>query len=1704
MTASPEPGARRTARETITEVRRGLSENRTRAVWLAIDEAPETWREPELVVEGWRLLRRLGAPARALRLLLRAYRRDASDPWLRTAVAAEYLVHRGPFAAWERARSLAAAEGLLGERAQALRVIAAIELRDFAVVPDLLAPLLATDATRSTGLELRARALHAASDREGAAAAAREAIEADRHDIGACVTLVTALEELGRSQEALDILVERELATEVGELSVAVAVRAMERGETDLASEALARAEQRFPLAEEELAQAIAKMRALVAYRAGRLREAADTAVTAKVGWGTVLSAKLEGGVAEATARDQRHRKVLAVPFVAQDDVTCVPATLTALSLYAGHAVEHAAVADAICYDGTATHVERAWAEARGFVVRELTLSFEVVCSLVDRGLPMSVVTTQATSGHMMAIVGYDKLLETLVLMDPGRTGSTEVHAPSFFTALAQYGPRGALLVPRERAAELDGLQLPDAELYDALHALHVALDRDDVDAAVAIVARVTREQPGHTLSLWCARALALHREDFDEVAKLCRELLDRSALDDRSRVLLANSLARRFSGRELEEKLEALKVDAGRTRGVFESVLARLAVSDARRLTEAEDRARRALATNPGDASSLDVLARCMEIEARTQVVSPRRKAPATLHDALELARLAAAADPFRESIAHHLVELAARAGERARYAALIEERAARTLARSPLPSLALASSLRARGFVEESLEALARARRARPLDVELSGAVVERAAELGRIALARRTLHELEPLVARAATLRLRALVAEAAGNFEEARRLFAELVEARPWMRPTAAIALGRLVDRVEGADASERWFEAFAADASAMRAGLLSHALDRVTNPAVVVPLADAELAKRGDDVALLCISARALANRDPDEASRRVKTALAVDPLDPRVHVAAAWIEVERARWQSARSEARAAQDLAIDLRESATLALASCQDEPSMLEELARLREAAIARSTTGAAVAVWSEQAQSLLSRERMLEEAREIVAARPDLWRARVLLLRLAMDAGERALARSIADSVVTEFDGVPEVAFALADFFRRVGDSAAERRSVERLSLRSRSSIVTLRRANLLVGLGRDRLARKALELALRRDPDDLDLLMATIDTRGRQRDRRRELSERVLLHHPEWDEDGLALPIQTVAERAWRRAEARPWDAHAQLAAASLSLRLGRWDAAANLAWRASRLRPYETAPRELLFEAHAQARRIDEASAACDTSRALPARAPDLWVMAARFFAFSLGDTRRALRTLEPVLDRWPHHAGALEIMVKLHDGQPRSLSLARERLKAGRPSIDACVDLAERELQFGQPAAAATAYLRAFAVDPTRPTLFDKAAELALHLDDAALSRVVAVAREAAPPRAVAVELRAVRRASDWEPSRLEALARLEPDAATVEHVALHLKWLLGGRAAKRALDAAALDPQATRAFRASWASVRTKHFPWGMSRFMRRVARRSTADAAFALTNVVLTTPVRRWMGSVLSNARLARSDDGLWRAIARTFVVRNRPWSALFWLRIARPPHADAEHAWLVGVAWSLLSAHRRAQRAHTIGLSGAPASMALANRAEAAFHLVCRLRFEAAEATLAPAETPEADPRTHATVELTRILLDAAAAPPAMRPHACSTAAERMMALQQDLHDARALSPYRAHQLARGQRLLPALFKPSSARMLPVNEALRWMAGGRIRKLVLLLAAAALVIAVAMLFYQLAPHHDAPPKPTRSRRP
>ena len=206
-------------------------------------------------------------------------------------------------------------------------------------------------------------------------------------------------------------------------------------------------------------------------------------------------------------------RRVLSVPYVRQDHVTCSPATMTSLLRSFGVAAEQREIAAEITYDGTPSHAELQWARSRGLEMWFFQFDHAVARELIDLGLPFAVSTRFEQSGHRQALVGYDLALGTYLLRDPGQPILQEVDAEWLAKNLTSRGGDCALILPASERHRAPEARLPHAEESMLLQELRAAYERRDLAAADGLATKLLAA-PESNVQWEAASRIAYERGD--------------------------------------------------------------------------------------------------------------------------------------------------------------------------------------------------------------------------------------------------------------------------------------------------------------------------------------------------------------------------------------------------------------------------------------------------------------------------------------------------------------------------------------------------------------------------------------------------------------------------------------------------------------------------------------------------------------------------------------------------------------------------------------------------------------------------------------------------------------------------------------------------------------------------------------------------------------------------------------------------------------------------------------------------------------------------------------------------------------------------------------------------------------------------------------------------------------------------------------
>jgi tetratricopeptide (TPR) repeat protein len=624
---------------------------------------------------------------------------------------------------------------------------------------------------------------------DAAADAARQALRVRPGYRTAAQQVALLAWQAGRSDDARAVL--EPLLAATGSGSVAWQLFGMASDE-QRHSDALALLDQvqaGMPLAGARWANALAARRADCLLHLGDL---AGARVQAERVTGPGFYARLAQTLAAPDATPRRV--LLAVPPVKQHWMTCAPATLTALANFFGREARHLEVAQAICYDGTSAASERAWAVEQGFWVREFKLDWPTTCSLLDAGLPFALATHYVASGHLQAVVGYDRLRRTVLIRDPSLPLHVEYEAEQLFDAQQSSGPRAMLMLPPEASARAEGIELPEARQWDEAHALQAALQRHDRAAAVEALDRLQTLAPGSDSWLRSQRLLAIYDGDEPRILQATEALLERYPHDPHLLLSRLASLVEVKGQAAAEAHLQAL-VEQERPDALTLCRWASQLAQDARRLPQALQAVQRALRMEGSNARAWSELAdRLWQQQGAAAALQPLRWA-STLQ-------------PTQEWAAGTYARGCRVAGDPEQGLAWLCERERIWGDRASAPAITWA----------DELDALQRSHEA---DAVLDAALVRRPADAAlRLHLAERRLrhHRLDDAESllegcvdahRPALLRMRSLLLEARGALDDALAAVREAVALEPLQLAHHRLLLRQLKRRFGEAEALAQW-------------------------------------------------------------------------------------------------------------------------------------------------------------------------------------------------------------------------------------------------------------------------------------------------------------------------------------------------------------------------------------------------------------------------------------------------------------------------------------------------------------------------------------------------------------------------------------------------------------------------------------------------------------------------------------------------------------------------------------------------------------------------------------------------------------------------------------------------------------------------------------------------------------------------------
>lgn len=1110
-----------------------------------------SWRGPHAMALAARLVGHLGAPRLADALAYLGYRRYPQAAQTRLRYARFLLARRGHYCAWRFLQQFAdwqpQTPALCAEWLSFRAYLYAL-LRDFARSAELYAQVQACGVVEPW-LQVEQSSCLEQADRYADALQLCEQVLQSHPQFRAALAQAAQL-QLQLNRDAAALLRLRTAASELESsgLCAQLVECLIERGQLDEAWHWLERGEALSPLLEKGLRGWFAARRCDIACLRGDYPQA--------LAFAGAVGAPFYNALKERLGNPQGERRLLPVSFVRQHHMTCVPATLSALSAYWGRPVVHLAVADEICYDGTSHQAERAWAERNGWLVAEFTVDWATSCALIDRGLPFTLTLQHTGSGHLQAVVGYDQPRGSLLIRDPAQAQFGECLADGLFAAQRASGPRGMLLLPPAEAHRLDGLELPERPLWDTYYLLVSALEAHCREDALHALATLREMAPAHRLSLQAQRAIGWYDGHESEVLEASEALL---ALypDDANLILAkAGSLAQ-LQSREVQLAWLAAHCQARWNEPGIAVRYADLLGEDGRMAGQVQVLLGRALRQAPTQPQAWSALA--------TQRWNEGLRA-----EAGELYRLAACLHGTQEGYSSQYFRALRCLGRSAEGISFLRNRQRRLGHLAAGPSITLSDFLAELGRPHEAQDVLEQAALQRPLDAELLLNLADCYGRNGELEKSLQLLHRAEPLSRRSTWLRAAVLHSQRSG---------ADVSQALNWCREAAAmeplnLSLHRLyvqlLKQTAGEESADAYVEELAAryphncaiaellveraQRQSLEAG--ERALRRLLHSHPQHAWALRELA-----VVLARLGRR-------EEALAFCRQAHDIDPYSANGYSTLGFVLLQDGQREAAQEAFREALRHSIDNDYASGMLLDNAASQDEAQHNLAFVHGELVRQVTFGDGWLAYQLQAQFLLGGETLLEQLSEALQCRADLWQLWVAMARQQAKLECYEQAEALLQAAIERFPLLPRLALEQAQLQKDRGQQVECRATLQSSFCSSPlwTPSVRLYVESLLdQGDGLEE-AEHLLRSVLARTPDNSELrayLAYVLGERGSYVDAAAE-AERVLRDEPgnTWVWNQLRRYSATLEQEsrpltlAWELVQRRAGDVDAWLALAEL--------------------------------------------------------------------------------------------------------------------------------------------------------------------------------------------------------------------------------------------------------------------------------------------------------------------------------------------------------------------------------------------------------------------------------------------------------------------------------------------------------------------------------------------------------------------
>lgn len=995
------------------------------AFYLAQSFGPFTeWEGTEAILTASNLAHNLGAVEASSRLAAKAWRADKKHPRAMFYYANDIFHRKGALPALIFVKNHDAdfcGDAKLQSWWYCLQAEIYSALRDFKSADLWHQKALETApgeswvwVSKSHGLELQDRY-------EESLETSRKALEIDASRRSSLYQTAHILTLLERYDEALRILTDA-----AKELENAWVTRQLAdlQSELRMYPEAFASFERLLeltPLREESLDRWIYGRLSDMAYLTGDFTKAIQFAERSASPFHLKIKERLEnlGGT------EKRVR--LKVGFVRQHHVTCAPATLTNISRYWQKKAEHLEIAEEMCYDGTPAYKERQWANQNGWETREFTINWEDTKKLIDRGVPFTLATIQPGNGHLQAVVGYDERRQTFLIRDPFYQNFDEYSAAEFLDDQKSSGPRGMALVPKEKAALLENLELKESRPYDFHFAIDGWLESHEREKAVETLAVMEKEFPGHRLT-WSARwALGLYDANNPKLLDAVENL---SAMfpEDLNLKLSYLSISGEFVSRaerlkKLEEFAKAEKSDP-----IFWQMLGHELGQDAHQHGRALRWLYRALRAMPSSGLTYKFIADIFWAQRRFE-------------DAALLYRFAAGLNDKDEHFSYSYF-LAMRFLKREEEALqFLRDRYARFGHRSNLPVRSLFHALRELGRTVEAFAALDDALAKRPEDGELKLFAADSKMRFGQKSAAETLLKQAANQSPRGIWLKNAAMIAEQTGNLAQALSYWREASAMEPTthdIHENIAFLISAVESKKAAQDYLRRVTKQFPFNLNLHKLRLAY--LREETTEAIAV-VRDMVRLNPQDAWCRRELARWLWIVKKYDQALENAQSAVEIDPSEPANYMIRGSVLAAMKKTDEAAKDFEKALALSADADYALNSWLDICRTNEEKINVLRFARSELKKQGSFGPGIVAYREQAKRILESKELLGQLRLFYNENKDYWFSLSVIVQQLVDMHELDEALELAEKNTKRFPLIYQVWHDLSTIHKLRGENELE---------------------------------------------------------------------------------------------------------------------------------------------------------------------------------------------------------------------------------------------------------------------------------------------------------------------------------------------------------------------------------------------------------------------------------------------------------------------------------------------------------------------------------------------------------------------------------------------------------------------------------------------------------------------------------------